>query len=661
MPQLPNPSLTQRSTPSPSGPAGALRGTLINSPGADTAISDALGDIGDEAHKFMLREKARMDDVAVDDAKNQYLTQALELENEYTQVRGGNAANNDKFVSDYTTKLDAISKSISPTFKNDSQRRAWDKYYGTAKVRFTAGVMQHQLTESDRYASDTYAGRISTSTQVAHSNPYDYKTPGELKTGAKPGVVNTSAGDIVESVTKEGLRLGWNKDILEVNLRAALSPFWSGIAAKYINNENYDEAEDILEQHQDVIGSEIYDKYQKAITQKKEYSQIKEDVGLLFAANPSPSNNDISEFFNKKYKGRDDLIKQAIITAKSERTAIEQDRAVLVKDENNRLAGAMLTGKLDYDMIGGAALDNKDKLAWKEKYDSKRMAGSKYESDVITRAELRRKANTDPENLSDDEIWNMVYAKKGITDAEAQEIQNKRDVKLKALKDIPGEKSKTTSLKRAHGVYDEAFKAMATGTTEEANEKAILKANAHEDLDDYMAANPDANPIDYVEQQLKVPEVEQNSIISAIVRKFKGTTPEGKAAAEEFVRGKDDPLRAYAAEQLKKKKFPVNRNSVDTFLKNNKKYLVPFDPEGDGYDYQTAIAGGVKPDKTGHWPSRNPKTGQILKGKGHKTFNKTIKGEIDVGNEIFKGEDGKYYSFPKGSRGKKSFGVEGEW
>jgi GNAT superfamily N-acetyltransferase len=71
-----------------------------------------------------------------------------------------------------------------------------------------------------------------------------------------------------------------------------------------------------------------------------------------------------------------------------------------------------------------------------------------------------------------------------------------------------------------------------------------------------------------------------------------------------------------------------------------------FDPEGDGYDYETAKASGIVPDETGHWASRDPTTGLILKGIKHPTFEKTIQGEKDAGYEIVKKGD-RYYSFPK--------------
>jgi len=78
-----------------------------------------------------------------------------------------------------------------------------------------------------------------------------------------------------------------------------------------------------------------------------------------------------------------------------------------------------------------------------------------------------------------------------------------------------------------------------------------------------------------------------------------------------------------------------------------KKKRKKFDPEGEGYDYETAEKHGVKPDSTGHWQSREPTTGRILKGQKHETYHKTVKGEKEAGHEIYKGDDGHYYSKPK--------------
>jgi hypothetical protein len=71
---------------------------------------------------------------------------------------------------------------------------------------------------------------------------------------------------------------------------------------------------------------------------------------------------------------------------------------------------------------------------------------------------------------------------------------------------------------------------------------------------------------------------------------------------------------------------------------------MPFDPLGAGYDIKAASKAGMKRDKkTGRMDSRSP-SGQILKGMYHPTFYKTIIGEKKAGYEMYKGDDGKFYS-----------------
>ena len=105
-----------------------------------------------------------------------------------------------------------------------------------------------------------------------------------------------------------------------------------------------------------------------------------------------------------------------------------------------------------------------------------------------------------------------------------------------------------------------------------------------------------------------------------------------------------------------------------------------FDPEGDGYDYETANMliqkyplTTPKPNKfvgdelgdedaferwvwhpelkdyVRHGASFNPETGMMLKGKGHKTFHLTQQGEDKLNNQIYKNTDGRYYSRPRAS------------
>lgn len=80
-----------------------------------------------------------------------------------------------------------------------------------------------------------------------------------------------------------------------------------------------------------------------------------------------------------------------------------------------------------------------------------------------------------------------------------------------------------------------------------------------------------------------------------------------------------------------------------------------FDPESDGYDMDAAVAAGLgssidPSDGKPHWPSRDPNSGLLLKGRKHPTWNLLEQGELEAGMEIFKGDDGRYYSRPKGTK-----------
>lgn len=88
-----------------------------------------------------------------------------------------------------------------------------------------------------------------------------------------------------------------------------------------------------------------------------------------------------------------------------------------------------------------------------------------------------------------------------------------------------------------------------------------------------------------------------------------------------------------------------------------------FNPQGEDYDYQTALAYGMGPTGTdnnqGHWGSVAPTSDDermlhglpedsyvVLKGKSHPTFHKAEAAEAERGSEIVKKGD-RYYSIPK--------------
>lgn len=77
------------------------------------------------------------------------------------------------------------------------------------------------------------------------------------------------------------------------------------------------------------------------------------------------------------------------------------------------------------------------------------------------------------------------------------------------------------------------------------------------------------------------------------------------------------------------------------FKKNSKR----FDPEGRGYDYETAIAAGMARPEGEHWQSRVAETGLQLKGRRHPTFARAVERDEKMGYKFRRGKDGRYYSY----------------
>ena len=91
------------------------------------------------------------------------------------------------------------------------------------------------------------------------------------------------------------------------------------------------------------------------------------------------------------------------------------------------------------------------------------------------------------------------------------------------------------------------------------------------------------------------------------------------------------------------KKFVSKMDKLGIAQENRptkKEFETPFDPEGSGYDYVSAVNAGLapRPDEKGeyHWDSRVPGSGLLLKGKKHKTWPELVEGEEKQGYEIFK-------------------------
>ena len=464
--------------------------------GAINELGATLAKFGSDVVDFGLKEQARMDDLAVENAKNKYFAQRIQLSADYTKILGENAVNTD-IVKDYQNHLQAVNDSIAATLKNKDQQEQWSRFYSRDKIKFGAETLSHKLTQSDKYAEDVARNTIQVATQVGHVNWQNEAT------------VNESAGRIVASVTKEALRVGASKESLEASLVANLGPYWSGVISQNIANKHYDEAETLLKKHNEVLGLKNKILLNNLIKEKKESDTITIDIAKFFVTTPEPTNNDILKYFSTKYNGNKELQKAAVIEAKAIKTATDQEKVQQQNQAQQGIAGRMLEEMLTGDEIKLSGMSNTQKVTWINALNAKRIKGNKYISDTNIRAELKRRANTQPQNLIDDDIWGVVFKEKGITDTEAQAIQIRRDEELKKF-DKPGNTSKRSSLSRAHKAID-SLKEFRTLDEEDETMNVLLWARLHEDLDDYIQANPDADAVEFVHTKVINPAKDERA------------------------------------------------------------------------------------------------------------------------------------------------------
>lgn len=115
------------------------------------------------------------------------------------------------------------------------------------------------------------------------------------------------------------------------------------------------------------------------------------------------------------------------------------------------------------------------------------------------------------------------------------------------------------------------------------------------------------------------------------------------------LRGEAEMIAATSGEPIRKIQ-PRDQRLLDWTLRELEKLpqyrqqgAGAFDPEGTGYDDDTAREAGLEPNEEGHWGSLDPRTGMVLKGRKHLGWDLMIKEEKRLGNKIVK-RGNRYYS-----------------
>jgi hypothetical protein len=459
------------------------------------ALSGAAKRISDQAIKF----QNDMNDTSIQDAINQYNKERSALELRRMNIKGKNAGNK-QFVDDSTVELDGISSRIRSGLKNSAQFGKWDHLYGQDKVKFGAGMAKYSLQQHDVWDKEVTLTTIAGDDSKANTH-YD-------NTAEIDGTVENSTDRIRKYYTKQG------EDEATINLRIEgmkANRYVGAINAAIVNDdknspEYLNSASALVKMYGGSIPEAELDKFNKIITTEREVKKVSDDARDFMDQYPDATQSEITAYARGLYPEREDLEKAVKIDMKAIKVGRDKDAIAVRKDQNDSVASTFVDGTVTRESILQTVSDDQDQLKWIGRYNTKR-TNSDYAEDDAVRAKLRTMANTDAANLSNDDIWSVVYAKKGITDATAQAIMIRRDAQL-AEDNKPGGKGKSKTLKAAHDLIDD-YKRVGHPLHKDVEMNETEWALFHRGLDDAFEeaqANKEVfDAIKWAEEQYIVP------------------------------------------------------------------------------------------------------------------------------------------------------------
>ena len=307
--------------------------------------------------------------------------------------------------------------------------------------------------------------------------------------------------------------------------------------------------------------------------------------------------------------------KDAKDVAKEAKRLKEEELKEAREQRGIEFAKALSQGKLTEQMIVASNLEGTGENSinsWLEKLRSKTV----IKTDTVFEAQWYEKIDgaEDPATITNSEIRAGIFTGKVSVD-DANKIIAYKDKLIKGDDPLKSEAVKIARIRLTDAKNKKMFNSedMAKNSAQWGKYNSLLTR--------YVENNPKAIPEEIYSFVDTIMEPVKQGWIGGMIDALRFGTP----GEDKLQKEKETQLESLAGTEKEKKKF---------------------DPEGADYDYESAKSDGLSPDETGHWPSRNPKTGQILKGKKHPTFHKTIIEEEKVGYEIYKDKTGKYYSRP---------------
>ena len=234
---------------------GAERAAPIVESG-DIALGQGIQALGKGMGDYLIRAKAKQDQIALEDYTTRAKAKAFELRREYEQKKGADAAQDDMFFSGTMEKFEGVRKELLSEVKDADVHKALEQRLELAEINFQEGLINHITTEGEVYGDQVYESGVGLGQTEMGEFWYDDNQMMQARNDIKRHT------DI--QAQKKGIPLNSPvyKKMLEDNLTTG---HVNAIKAMVVVGNNPQAASDYFEDFSDEIAGDFHDDIQKLI------------------------------------------------------------------------------------------------------------------------------------------------------------------------------------------------------------------------------------------------------------------------------------------------------------------------------------------------------------------------------------------------------------
>lgn len=213
---LPNPEELTRVAPRPSRTVAGYQ------PGIE---AEANTQLGNKITALAEAETQRLDAIMADDAETKLMAKELELQQEYSQIKGEGVLKPD-FHQSFQDKYKAYKEEISRGLSTPAQRNRFETTAGRRAVGFDAHRVSYAMGEAERFKGVQHESRIKVLTDTA------------IAQYANPAAIAAANLQLNDEIVKWGVEQGMSDpDIAAAYSKKVNGNFYSALIEKALAND----------------------------------------------------------------------------------------------------------------------------------------------------------------------------------------------------------------------------------------------------------------------------------------------------------------------------------------------------------------------------------------------------------------------------------------